>query len=196
MEDGSKFDWSNAQHAAAPYSGREPRFYATIMYDGMQWIQRPSDYATIEPTGKIQTGYYQLDPSVTDESKFYSGMDTLQEAAKVGTATLHRLLFEKIHHQADGDHRNKINAIFPFIRLSEIYFCYIEACIELGELDEAKKYLNEYRANVNLPAVTTKRPSRTSQNLSERTPFGILLRRNPLLGFAPLDDCAGCTRSK
>ena len=40
MEDGSKFDWSNAQHAAAPYSGREPRFYATIMYDGMQWIQR------------------------------------------------------------------------------------------------------------------------------------------------------------
>lgn len=54
MEDGSKFDWNNAQHAAAPYSGREPRFYATIMYDGMQWIQRPSDYATNRPLA-IQT---------------------------------------------------------------------------------------------------------------------------------------------
>ena len=155
MEDGSKFDWSNTQHAAAPYSGREPRFYATIMYDGMQWLQRPSDYASIDPTGKIPTGYYQLDPSVTDESKFYSGMDTRAGGGESWNATYTGYYLKKYINPADGDHRNKINAIFPFIRLSEIYFCYIEACIELGELDEAKKYLNEYRANVNLPAVTT-----------------------------------------
>ena len=155
MEDGSKFDWNNAKHAATPYENREPRFYATIMYDGMQWIQRPSDYASLEPTGKIQTGYYQLDPSITDNSKFFPGMDTRAGNGESWNGTYTGYYLKKYINPADGDHRNKINAIFPFIRLSEIYFCYIEACIELGELDEAKKYLNEYRANVNLPAVTT-----------------------------------------
>jgi hypothetical protein len=155
MEDGSKFNWNDPQHATAPYSNREPRFYATIMYDGMQWIQRPSDFAAIEPTGKIQTGYYQLDPSITDDSKFFPGMDTRAGGGENWNATYTGYYLKKYINPADGDHRNKINAIFPFIRLSEIYFDYIEACIELGELDEAKKYLNEYRANVNLPAITT-----------------------------------------
>lgn len=155
MEDGSDFSWDNADMAAAPYENREPRFYATIMFDGMQWIQRPADYAAIEPTGKIQTGYYQLDPSVTDDSKFYSGMDTRSGGGESWNGTYTGYYLKKFIHPADGDHRNKANCLFPFIRLSEVYFCYIEACIELGELDEAKKYLNEYRANVNLPAVTT-----------------------------------------
>lgn len=155
MEDGSKFDWGNAAHAAAPYANREPRFYATVMYDGMQWIQRPADFAAIEPMGIIQTGYYQLDPAVTDESKFYPGMDTRAGGGESWNATYTGYYLKKYINPADGDHRNKINAIFPFIRFSEVFFCYIEACIELGELDEARRYLNEYRANVNLPAVTS-----------------------------------------
>ena len=155
MEDGSKFDWNNSQHANNPYGNREPRFYATIMYDGMQWIQRPDDYASIEPTGKIQTGYYQLDPSVTDDSKFYAGMDSRSGGGENWNATYTGYYLKKYINPADGDHRNKINAVFLFFCLSEVYFCYIAACIELGELDEAKKYLNEYREHVNLPAVTT-----------------------------------------
>lgn len=154
MEDGSKFDWKNPMHAAAPYEKREPRFYATIMYDGMQWIQRPSDFAAIEPTGKIQTGYYQLNPK-DEEKNFFNGMDTRYGGGEKWNATFTGYYLKKYINPADGDHRNKINAVFPFIRLSEVYFDYIEACLELGELDEAKKYLNEYRANVNLPAVTS-----------------------------------------
>ena len=53
----------------------------------MQWIQRPDDYASIEPTGKIQTGYYQLDPSVTDDSKFYAGMDSRSGGGENWNAT-------------------------------------------------------------------------------------------------------------
>src|SRR5881275_2369365 len=33
MADGSKFDWSNAAEASAPYANRDPRFYASIAYD-------------------------------------------------------------------------------------------------------------------------------------------------------------------
>lgn len=82
-------------------------------------------------------------------------MDTRSGSGENWNATYTGYYLKKYINPADGDHRNKINAVFPFIRLSEVYFCYIEACIELGELDEAKKYLNEYRKNVNLPAVTT-----------------------------------------
>ena len=34
MMDGSKFDWNNPEEKAHPYTNRDPRFYATIMYDG------------------------------------------------------------------------------------------------------------------------------------------------------------------
>ena len=54
-----------------------------------------------------------------------------------------------------NDHRNNNTTYFPFIRLTEIYLKYIEACIELGELAEAKTYLNQIRNNVGLPPVTT-----------------------------------------
>ncbi|MDR1681773.1 MAG: RagB/SusD family nutrient uptake outer membrane protein [Candidatus Symbiothrix sp.] len=37
MADGSAFDWNNPQHAAHPYENREPRFYASILYDGVSW---------------------------------------------------------------------------------------------------------------------------------------------------------------
>lgn len=152
MVDGSKFDWNNPAHKAAPYSNREPRFYATVMYDGMKWIQRPSDYAVTDPTGTIQTGYYQLDPSSPD---FWAGMDTRTGGGEAWNGTYTGYYLKKFINPAQGDHRNKINCLFPFIRLSEVYMCYIEACIELGELDEAKTYLNEMRANVLMPPVTT-----------------------------------------
>ncbi|MDL2247139.1 RagB/SusD family nutrient uptake outer membrane protein [Bacteroides sp. OttesenSCG-928-J23] len=37
MADGSDFDWNNPEHAANPYSNREPRFYASVLYNGVQW---------------------------------------------------------------------------------------------------------------------------------------------------------------
>lgn len=154
MNDGSKFDWNNPEHKAAPYKNREPRFYATIMYDGMKWIDRPADYAVADPNGTIQTGYYQLAPA-QEQKDFHPGMDTRTGGGENWNATYTGYYLKKFINPADGDHRNKVNAVFPFIRLSEVYMCYIEACIELGELDEAKKYLNQIRENVGLPIVTT-----------------------------------------
>src|SRR5690625_7350718 len=55
MVDGNEFDWGNPEHASAPYENRDPRFYATILYDGAQWRPRPTEGAEIEPHGIIQT---------------------------------------------------------------------------------------------------------------------------------------------
>lgn len=152
MADGSKFDWNNPAHKAAPYENREARFYATVFYDGSKWIQRPSDYAVTDPTGTIQTGYYQLNPASED---LWAGMDTRTGGGEAWNATYTGYYVKKFINPAEGDHRNKINCLFPFIRLSEVYMDYIEACIELNELDEAKTYLNPMRANLLLPPVTT-----------------------------------------
>src|SRR5437660_1598932 len=55
MADGSKFDWGNAAEAAAPYANRDPRFYASIAYDGAPWRPRPDDVKDLDSVGMIQT---------------------------------------------------------------------------------------------------------------------------------------------
>ncbi len=70
------FDWSNNTHKAAPYDNRDPRFYATIAYNGDNW---PTAYDTplqtyyggvngLPTVGGTPTGYYLkkwLDGSIT-----------------------------------------------------------------------------------------------------------------------------------
>ena len=64
MADGSEFDWDNPEMAANPYEGREPRFYATILYNGCQW--KGETLYTYEGSkdgfglggGTTSTGYY------------------------------------------------------------------------------------------------------------------------------------------
>ncbi|MDR0750127.1 MAG: RagB/SusD family nutrient uptake outer membrane protein [Tannerellaceae bacterium] len=154
MADGSKFDWNKPEHKANPYKNREPRFYASILYDGKQWYQRPADYAAMEPSGMIQTGYYQLDPADAKDA-YWAGMDTRSGGGETWNATYTGYYLRKFIHPREGDHRNKVTCLFPFIRFSEIVYDYVEACIELGELDEARKYFNMFRKRVGLPEVTT-----------------------------------------
>ncbi|GAC1397260.1 MAG: hypothetical protein NVSMB63_17710 [Sediminibacterium sp.] len=59
MMDGTQFDWNNAAEAAAPYENRDPRFYATIFYDGAKWKPRTTDGAAIDPFGELQFGTYE-----------------------------------------------------------------------------------------------------------------------------------------
>ncbi|MFA4867731.1 MAG: RagB/SusD family nutrient uptake outer membrane protein [Pedobacter sp.] len=35
-----RFDWNNEQHKLNPYVGRDPRFYATVLYNGASWKGR------------------------------------------------------------------------------------------------------------------------------------------------------------
>ena len=58
MMDGSKFDWSKPAQKAEPFANRDPRFYASVLYDGATWKPRPSDVAPVDPVNQVQTGYY------------------------------------------------------------------------------------------------------------------------------------------
>lgn len=81
MADGTKFSWLNASHAANPYENREPRFYATVIHNGMTWKGRTINtsitdtqegFVEFGSTGdpkRTVTGYYAkkfLDPNNTN----------------------------------------------------------------------------------------------------------------------------------
>ncbi|MEX2372026.1 MAG: RagB/SusD family nutrient uptake outer membrane protein, partial [Bacteroidales bacterium] len=65
LKDGSSFDWDNPVHAADPYINRDARFYATILYEGAPWRERPEDVKSIDPWNRIQTGHvYDLSDEI------------------------------------------------------------------------------------------------------------------------------------
>lgn len=52
MNDGTKFDWNNPTHSALPYTNREPRFYAYILFEGAKWTTRPQTTIGIDRSCK------------------------------------------------------------------------------------------------------------------------------------------------
>jgi hypothetical protein len=66
MKDGSKFSWDDPTMASQPYLNREPRFYASILYDGAYLRPRPVDIAGNDPLGVVQTGRFERWNSATN----------------------------------------------------------------------------------------------------------------------------------
>lgn len=168
MADGSKFQWdkydpgnmevrtATAAELAAdpernPYNGREPRFYASILYDGAPWQQRPSDAAGLEPNNVIQTGYYKKNPG--DANPYKSGLDTRQGLIESWNGTKNAYYIRKLTDPATaGQYFANTNSWVEF-RYAEILMNYAEACIELGGADLQKGIdaMNMIRNRAGLP---------------------------------------------
>jgi starch-binding outer membrane protein, SusD/RagB family len=152
MMDGSKFDWTKPEHKAAPYTNRDPRFYATILYDGAPWKPRPSDVAALDPANQIQTGYYDDGAGGT-----INGIDTRESAVENWNGSRTHYYTRKFidPNPALADNQSSAQTIpWPFIRYTEAVLNYAEACIELGEDAEAKAWLNKIRFRAGMPAIT------------------------------------------
>lgn len=154
MMDGTKFDWSKSEHAAAPYQNRDPRFYATVLHDGAQWKPRTSDGRGIDPYGQIQFGTYQVGSSSSPTT--YFGLDTRNSSIENWNGTRTGYAIRKFINTdpniEDQNTRQEIPS--PQIRYTEVVFNYIEACLELNDEAEALKWLNRIRFRVGMPAAT------------------------------------------
>ena len=168
MADGTKFKWdkynpgdmevrkATAAELAAdplrnPYNGREPRFYASILYDGAPWQQRPSDAAGLEPENKIQTGYYLKNEG--DKDPYKSGLDTRQGLIEAWNGTKNAYYIRKLCDPATaGQYFRNTNTWVEF-RYAEILMNYAEACIELGgaDLQKGVDAMNMVRNRAGLP---------------------------------------------
>jgi hypothetical protein len=152
MMDGTPFSWTNPTHKASPYTNRDPRFYATVMYDGATWKPRPSDAK--DPANQIQTGAYDLlDEKGTLVNR--KGLDTRSSSIEDWNGSRTGYYMRKFIDPNPGlyDNTDRQNIPWPFLRATEIAFNYIEASIEVGDEAIALEWLNKIRFRAGMPAL-------------------------------------------
>jgi hypothetical protein len=154
MMDGTPFKWTNPTHKANPYINRDPRFYATVMYDGATWKPRPSDAK--DPANQIQTGAYDL---LDDKGALVNrkGLDTRSSTIEDWNGSRTGYYMRKFidPNPALYDNTDRQNIPWPFFRVTEAVFNYIEASIELDQEAVALEWLNKIRFRVGMPALKT-----------------------------------------
>ncbi len=150
MMDGSKFDWNNPVEAGSPYVNRDPRFYASVLYDGAPWKPRNKISGNVDPANQIQTGQYQV------ASGMIPGLDTRQSSIENWNGSWSGYYFRKFIDPDPNivDNNTKQFVPWPFFRYTEAVFNYVEACIELGQDAEALIWLNKIRFRAGMPAIT------------------------------------------
>ncbi len=163
MADGTRFDWNNPEHAAAPYENRDPRFYATILYEGAKWRQRPSDVVGIDPHGIIQVGVWERWDPATNSIVEIPGVDTRRGPIEDWNGTysgyyLRKFIDPNVDHLAV-----KQDVPWRYIRYTEVILNYAEACLGLGQEEEARQYINMIRTRAGMPDITD-----SGQELIER----------------------------
>jgi len=154
MMDGTPFSWNNATQKAAPYKDRDPRFYASIMYDGADWKPRELISGNVDPANQIQAGQYDL---LKEGSLItFKGLDTRSSSIEDWNGSRTGYYERKFidPNPAIVENNTRQYVPWPFFRYTEAVFNYVEACIELGEETEAKTWLNKIRYRAGMPAIT------------------------------------------
>lgn len=154
MDDGSDFTWSDPALKAAPYKNRDPRFYASILYDGADWKPRNLISGDVDPASQIQTGQYDLIQN--GNQIIFKGLDTRSSSIEDWNGSRTGYYVRKFidPDPAIVDNNGRQNIPWPFLRYTEAVFNYIEASIELNELSEATLWLNRIRFRAGMPAIT------------------------------------------
>jgi len=158
MADGSKFDWNNPAHAAAPYANRDPRFYGSILYDGAPWRQRPDDVKKLDAIGVIQT-FRQLriidttmvagQPKI--DTTMVPGLDTRDSPVENWNGAYSGYYIRKFIDPALNAQFIRQQVPWIYFRYAEILLNYAEASIELNELGDAVNVLNQIRQRGGMP---------------------------------------------
>lgn len=166
MMDGSDFDWSNPEHAAAPYTDRDPRLKATILYDGADWKPRPSDVAGIDPYDQIQSGSY-----ADGNGGIIPGVDTRDSPIENWNGSRSGYYVRKFidPDPAVVDNQSSAQVVpWPFIRYTEIVLNYVEASIATGDEGEALDWLNKIRYRAGMPAISASGSELLEAYINER----------------------------
>lgn len=154
MLDGTAFSWTNPAQKANPYQNRDPRFYATVLYDGAGWKPRNLISGNIDPANQIQTGEYDL--IVDNKKTLFKGYDTRGSSIENWNGSWTGYYTQKFidPDPAIVEASNPQFVPWPFFRYTEAVLNYVEASIELGQLDQALLWLNRIRFRSGMPALS------------------------------------------
>lgn len=153
-KDGTKFDWNNPVHAAAPYKYRDPRFYATIFYEGAKWRTRSPGEFPLDPIGVIQVGVWQKWNAATNAMVELWGLDTRKGPNSPFEGAYTGYYIRKYFDPAVDAQFFVPDVGWRYFRYAEILLNYAEACIGLGQDAEARTYINMIRKRAGMPNVT------------------------------------------
>jgi hypothetical protein len=156
MRDGTTFDWNNPEEAAFPYSNREPRFYADILYEGAHFATRPAYSIDLDPYGLVHCGYYERWDAENNQIVLEPGIDSRNSPFQPNNSsqTLYfcRKMLDPKFPIVEGGTGQDVP--WRHMRYAEVLLNYAEACIELGQDAEARTYINMIRKRAGLPDVT------------------------------------------
>lgn len=126
-KDGTPFDFQDQK--SDPYVNRDPRFYATVLYNGSMWFVHEEEI--------LQPHYIDI-----------NGVDS-----KDGNTTGYYL--KKFISPFENGNYQGIRQPQPYvqIRYAEVLLNYAEACLGLGEEDNAKAALNQIRSRAGMPNI-------------------------------------------
>ena len=150
MMDGTKYDAT--VNGAAPYKNRDPRLYATVLFDGAGWKPRSAITSNPDPVNQIQSGQYETTPG----GALLAGLDTRQSPVENWNASWTGYYMRKFidPDPAVVDNNTRQYVPWPVLRYTEAVLNYIEATIELGDYATAQSWLNKIRFRAGMPAVT------------------------------------------
>ena len=129
-----KFDWNNPADAADPYANRDPRFYASILYDGAKWKDR-----------ELETWLSADGNSGGRDSKYG------QDAWNTSQTGYNMKKFMDENYVGNSWQFSAKNYIW--LRMGELYLDQAEANAMAGHEDVAKGALNKVRARAGMPDV-------------------------------------------
>ena len=143
MITGEPFDWSNPEHAAAPYENRDKRFYATLHYNGKPWKNKILYTAQNTPTNlnlkENPNGMYSADKPSCTKTGYYIGK-YMNEKVLCG--------YDNRGRGVGGGHN------FIVLRYAEVLLTLAEAENEVnGPTNEVYSAINEIRARAGLPGL-------------------------------------------
>jgi hypothetical protein len=153
MADGSKFDRNIPAEAAQPYLNRDPRLYATVLFEGNKYRQRPADLVAYDPKGVGQFGTWQT-WSNSAMVPIY-GLDTRNSIANSWNGNESGATMLKFLNKSVDIKKGHQDLTLRYIRYGEVLLNYAEASIELGQDIEAQTYINMIRKRAFMPDITS-----------------------------------------
>ena len=153
MADGSKFSRSNPAEAAQPYKNRDPRLYATVLFEGNKYRQRPPDLVAYDPIGVGQFGTWETWSNGTMVPIY--GLDTRNSIANSWNGNESAATMLKFLNKSVDIQKGFQDLTLRWIRYGEILLNYAEACIELGQNGEAQTYIDMLRKRAYMPDITS-----------------------------------------
>lgn len=132
-----------------PYANRDPRFYASIYYNG----SKRKCYWSFAETSTSAENYPAAKGNRTRIIATWDGEPQTGISTSVRKATRTGYFERKFLHPNSGGDNVVAGANWKFFRLGEVILNFAEAAAEAGHLSEAEAAVNEIRTRVGMPNI-------------------------------------------